>query len=367
MNSQVKVAFLSGDEVIDFKVLYCLYRAYPNIHIICNDEKSLIKYSRYKKTFQYVPWSVSADGQDEIANQIKDYCDKEKVEIIVTGGSESAVFLNRYQDIFSNQKLFPTSDEQTIENTDNKWLFAKTLMAEGISTPFTMLIDGEGSVADEKKTELEEKIGFPLIVKPVHGDGGLGVRLIHDFEELKDHVLGKHAYNDLPLIVQEYIDGYDIDYSFVSIDGEVLTSAVQRWVDPDALDFCKNDEVEKLATQIIGIFSYSGPGHFDMIIDNKNAKAYVLEINPRFWRSVPAAMWAGLNMVQSAVDATLGKEFKRDGAAGTYILPGTKIKKLIKKPWTYFSLSKEDRQEIWFIITDPMPQLAAFFGKGFGS
>lgn len=366
MNSQVKVALLSGDEVIDFKVLYCLYRAYPNIHIICNDEKSLIKYSRYKKSFKYIPWSVSGEGQDTIATQIKQYCDDEDIKIIVTGGSESAIFLNMHKNIFADQNLFPASSAQTIENTDNKWTFATTLMAEDISTPFTMLIDTEEAVADEKKAELDEKIGFPMIVKPVHGDGGLGVRLIDDFEQLKDHVLGSHPYNDLPLIVQEYIDGWDIDHSFVSVDGTILSYAVQRWENPDVLDFCKNEQVEKLAEQIVDVFGYSGPGHFDMRIDYKEGKVYVLEMNPRFWRSVPAAMWAGLNIVKSAVDASLGKEYAKEGASGTYVLPGAKIKQLIKKPWKYFSLPKADRQEIWFILTDPMPQLAAFFGKGFG-
>ena len=366
MNSRVNVALLSGDEVIDFKVLYCLYRAYPNVHIICNDEKSLIKYSRYKKSFNYIPWAVSGEDQEEVATKIKEYCDAEEIKIIVTGGSKSSIYLDRYKHIFSNQIPFPTADDQTIENTDNKWIFAKTLMAEGISTPFTMLVDTEEAVADEKKAELEEKIGFPMIVKPVHGDGGLGVRLIHDFEELKDHVLGRHPYNDLPLIVQEYIEGWDIDHSFVSVDGTILCYAVQRWENPDVLEFCKNEQVEKLAEQIIDVFDYSGPGHFDMIIDSNDGKVYVLEMNPGFWRSVPAAMWAGLNIVQSAVDASLGKEFASEGARGTYVLPGAKIKNLIKKPWTYFSLPKTDRQEIWFILTDPMPQLMAFLGKGFG-
>lgn len=367
MNSQVNVAFLSGDEVIDFKVLYCLYRAYPNIHIICNDEKSLIKYSRYKKSFEYVPWSISETGQEEIAINIRDYCDKSNINIIVTGGTESAVFLHNYRHLFTGQKLFPTVDGKIIENTDNKWLFAEHLMEKGISTPFTMLIDNKGAVSDEQEKEIGEKIGFPLIVKPVHGDGGLGVRLIHDFEQLQDHVNGSHPYNDLPLIIQQYIDGWDIDHSFISRDGKIFTYAVQRWIEETALDFCKNEQIEKLAERIVETFDYSGPGHFDMRIDYENGKAYVLELNPRFWRSVPAAMWAGLNMVEAAVNETLGLEYKREGASGVYDLPGQKIKGLIKKPWTYFSLSKADRQEIWFILTDPLPQLAAFFGKGFGA
>ncbi len=367
LDTRTKIAFLSGDEVIDFKVLYCLYRAYPNVHIICNDEKSLIKYSRYKKSFTYIPWSASREGQDDIAFQIKTYCDDNKIDVVVTGGSDSVYFLHKYRDLFENQKLFPTADEQTIENTDNKWIFAEYLTEMNITTPYTILIDSFDVVADSNKLMFEEKIGYPMIVKPVHGHGGLGVSLIHDFEHLKDHLSGSYPYNDLPLIAQEYVEGYDIDYSVIARDGKVISYAVQRWIDEDTLEFCEHELVEKIGEQIVEAFNYSGPGHLDMRIEKGTGKLTVLECNPRFWRSVTAAMWTGLNFVEAGVNATLGKEYQRQGASGHYVMPGKKIKTVVRKPWTYFSLSKSDREDIWFNLTDPMPQIMARFGDGFGA
>jgi hypothetical protein len=110
LKSQVKIAFLSSDEIIDIKVLYCLYAVFSNIHIVSNNVNSILKYSRYKKQFIHIPWSVSSDNQVVNVQKIKEYCDHEGINFIAIGGIESIAFLHKYKDEFLNQIYFPTED-----------------------------------------------------------------------------------------------------------------------------------------------------------------------------------------------------------------------------------------------------------------
>lgn len=365
MKLKTKIVFLCGDDIIDFKVLYCLYFAFPEIHIISNNSGSVLKFSRYKKKFTFVPWSALDKDQMLAVASIKEYLIDNSIDFIMTGGSESSAFLNKYKSDFDFVKTFPTMDSAKLEQIDNKWQFAQILMSKGISTPATLYIDSKDAVSSANKTFIENKFKFPLIVKPVHGDGGQGVCKIANFEELQEHILGDHSYNSLPLIIQDFIDGYDIDLSFIAQDGVVLSQAVQRWTDEDVLEFCRHDEIELLGEKIIRLFDYNGAGHFDMRIDYKSGKAYVIECNPRFWRSITAAMWAGLNFAETAVNSGMGLPYKKEGANGQYIMPGKKIRTMIKRPWLYFSFPKLYRKEVWYILSDPLPHFMSYIRNKF--
>lgn len=365
MKPKTKIVFLCGDDIIDFKVLYCLFFVFSEIHIIANNENSILKFSRYKKKFTFIPWSVYEKDQELTVQVIKEYLIDNSIEFIMTGGSESSAFLHKYRYNFNFANVFPTMDNIKLEQIDNKWKFAQILISEGISTPATLYIDSKDMVASDNREAIENRFIFPLIVKPVHGDGGQGVCKVNSFEELQEHILGNHSYNSLPLIIQDFIDGYDIDLSFIAENGTVLSQAVQKWTDEEVLEFCRHEEIEQLGEKIIRLFNYSGAGHFDMRIDYKTGKAYVIECNPRFWRSITAAMWSGLNFAETAVNSGMGLPYKKEGANGSYIMPGEKIRMIIRKPWLYFSLPKIFRKEVWYILGDPLPHIVSFIRNKF--
>jgi len=361
--SDVNILLLAGSADLNLKVLYCLYPAFKNIHVIANAENSILKYSRYKKKFEYIPWSRSADDQHEVIETLMQYCVENEIDMVLPGDIDASAFIYKYKKSFSDQKIFPVMGDENLEKIDNKWTFADILMKEGLSTPTTMLIDSENVVDEQKEAGITEKIGFPLIVKPLFCESSHGVVKIETFTDLREHVLGDKPYSDLPLIIQSYIDGYDIDSSFIADNGKVMSLAVQKWNDGDVLEFRSHREIEEISEKIIRLFNYSGAGHFDMRIDFNTGIVYVIECNPRFWYTITAAMWQGLNFVESAVNYTMGRDYKKTGAVGNYRLPGSMIRMLLKKPWRYFSLAKNERGGLWQPILDPLPHLVGYFRK----
>lgn len=361
--SSTKIALLAGDDTIDIKVIYCLFQVFSNIYIISNREESILKYTRYKKKFTYIPWTNKAENQEKILADMKGFCEENEIEFLLFGDCKSSNFLDRYKDRFTNQKFFPTLAEKTLEHMDQKWLFSQTLMEEGISTPHSLYIDTSEKLDLSNKGYIAEQIGYPLIVKPVLSDGSLGVRKINSFEELQNHVFGRNAYNDLPLIIQKYIEGVDGGYSYLAVDGEVLAFSVQLVKHEDELEFVHHPEIEELGSKIVKHFKYNGAGNIDLRIDSNTGKVYIFECNPRYWRSVNAAMWCGLNFPEQMVKRITGEAFENSVALGDYTSAGKKIKTFIKKPWLYFSMSKNDRKDIWYNLSDIMPHIVLLWRR----
>ncbi|MEZ5757094.1 MAG: ATP-grasp domain-containing protein [Emcibacteraceae bacterium] len=363
VKSSLKVALLAGMESIDFKVLYCLYREFNNIYVISNDKESILKSSRYKKKYIYIPWSAKSEDQENNIAAIKDFFDENGVDFIITGGCDSSIFLDKYKDSFPNQKFFPTLDYKTLQQIDHKWTFTEKLVKEDIPTPKTFYIDKESKIDETSRKRIEQEIGFPLMVKPVLSDGSLGVRKIKSFDALRDHIFGEHAYNDFPLVIQKFVEGSDASFCYLALNGEVLHFCIKVFLNEDEVEYYDHPEIEALGRKIIKFYKMTGPGNFDIRIDKHTGKIYVIECNPRFWRSVTASMWCGLNYPEAMIRKTMGLEYNAERPMGNYILTGKKVKMLARKPWKYFSFSKSEKEEIWFNLTDIGPQLALFMRR----
>lgn len=359
--SDTKILLLAGSTDLNIKVLYCLYPVFKNIHVVVNHSNSVIKYSRYRKKFDFIHWSLIKGDQVKSVADLQEYCKIHEIEVILPGDIAASGFMNKHKDVFSAQKTFPTMSADELERIDNKWLFGQDLMKAGLSTPETILIEKVGDISDDRKSEIEEKIGFPLILKPLFGEASHGIEKITSFDGLKMYAKNKISEETLPILLQTYIDGYDVGYSVLAEQGEVKTKAVQLIEQEDVLEYCRREDIEALGEKIVKLINYSGPANFDMRIDYHTGEIYVIECNPRFWFTITSAMWQGLNFPEAAVNYAAGNEYNKDGAEGIIRAPGLAMKLLIKKPWRYFSTSKNQRGSIWQPLLDPIPHLVKYF------
>ncbi|QFR39493.1 ATP-grasp domain-containing protein [Candidatus Gracilibacteria bacterium 28_42_T64] len=99
--------------------------------------------------------------------------------------------------------------------------------------------------------EIEEKVGYPFIIKPVDGVQSAGVEKITTRKQFESYIKHYHYFHDRLksrgvdskiLIVEEFIDGklYSVDY-FVSGDGDITVSKpikVRLGIDVDVDDYC---------------------------------------------------------------------------------------------------------------------------------
>lgn len=208
--------------------------------------------------------------------------------MIIPTGIDSTFFISSMRERIKNVKIFPLPDLKMLKKLNNKWEFVKILSKYSMSYPNTALID--------KSDKLKNlKIKFPIMVKPLEMHSGLGVKKIDSLNGLYIHIQSKNKYNSFPLIVQEYVEGFNVDISLLAKDGRILAWTIQKTLSDGSIKFIKNAHLLNLTKKIIAECSYSGVAHIDTIFDNKNRSIKILEFNPRFWGSLLGSKMAGIN------------------------------------------------------------------------
>lgn len=220
--------------------------------------------------------------------------------------------------------VIPIPDTDTLERFDNKWRFYEFCIATGLRTPSTRY------VADKYQLDfmsMAEALGLPFIVKPVNEQASAGTCVVSSKEEYRHHILDNEAYRYAPLIVQRYIAGKDVGLNLLAINGQLNALAIQRRVDPthdgSRVDFFANAELEHVAAIIAQQSRYTGVMNIDARIEEETGTLYLIESNPRFWRSLSASVWCGLNFLERCIARIPGVDIEKltAGSADTYYHP----------------------------------------------
>lgn len=96
--------------------------------------------------------------------------------------------------------------------------------------------------ADEARAFADET-GFPLVVKPPAGAGGLGTFRL-DRREALDEFLHRHAPRpQAPLLVEEFVTGTEHSFDSVFVDGELVWHSVSRYL-PSPLEVLENPWIQ---------------------------------------------------------------------------------------------------------------------------
>jgi D-alanine-D-alanine ligase len=179
------------------------------------------------------------------------------------------------------------------------------LLSQGILTPRYKIFDrGVGSVRGNI---------FPIIVKPLHEDGSLGISkesVVFDDETLSrqiQYVVEKYRQ---PALVEEFIDGRELNAGLVEINGKVGVLPISeidysefpegvpkicgyeaKWVTesieyqkskpvcPAPLEWVMKRRIEHIALRVFKLFGCRDYARVDIRID-RDGKIYVLEVNP---------------------------------------------------------------------------------------
>jgi D-alanine-D-alanine ligase len=179
------------------------------------------------------------------------------------------------------------------------------LLSQGILTPRYKIFDRQ---VDHIKGNV-----FPIIVKPLHEDGSLGISkesVVYDDESLCrqiQYVVDKYHQ---PALVEEFIDGRELNVSLLETDGTVGVLPISeidysevpegipkicgyeaKWVTesaeyqktkpicPAPLEWVTKRRVEHIAVKVFKLFGCRDYARVDMRVD-RNGKIYVLEVNP---------------------------------------------------------------------------------------
>ncbi|MEL6306001.1 MAG: ATP-grasp domain-containing protein, partial [Bacteroidota bacterium] len=244
--------------------------------------------------------------------------------------------------------------QETAAMVCDKWEFFEQLKDDDIPVPITEL------------GEHHQKIPYPKILKPRKGQNGNGVFLVENEGELQQNDFPKDSY-----LAQDYIDGYDIDCSFLADNGKILACTVQKPIGIRSLwnrfrpsreiELCHNKAVVNVIHKVVQKLEWSGVGHADLRFSEKDGRYYLIEINPRYWSSILASLAAGINFPVQALNHPAYVLAKRDFNEVYYLGIKSKIKQVLGKKLNGQRKDIPVFSSLSHMVKDPLPFLAFKF------
>ena len=154
---------------------------------------------------------------------------------------------------------------------------------------------------------------FPLIVKPLHEDGSLGISrgsVVFDDESLSKQIQYVVDQYRQPALVEEFIDGRELNVGLIEINGKVGVLPISeidysefpegipkicgyeaKWVVespeyqkskplcPAPLEWVTKKSLEHIALKVFKLFGCRDYARVDIRVD-RDGKIYILEVNP---------------------------------------------------------------------------------------
>lgn len=166
----------------------------------------------------------------------------------------------------------------------NKWNCHQLFIRAGLPTPDTWC------VKPHEAEEMAEKIGFPLVIKPVDGVGCEGVSLITDPCSVR-FALSKNTFWDNSFLLQQYIQGDSASVSLLVTENDTLFLSLNRQTIEIGSPFSykggevpftcdRHQEAVSLAKQAIALIpGLNGYVGIDLLATDHGC--YLIEINPR--------------------------------------------------------------------------------------
>lgn len=220
---------------------------------------------------------------------------------------DEASLLSCHRTLDHSDKLFPRVTAPTLAMLQRKSAMAGFAAQLGIPVPQWETVQGRLEALDTA-----QQLGYPVVLKGEQGDGGSQVVICEDAQALQDGLL---ALKDKDTLLQCHVAGRNWacggffhqgtlthlhSYEIVEQHPAGLGAATRiRHEHPPAL-------VQALADMGAAL-QWTGYMQADFIRDAKGT-FWFLEINPRPWGSITAALAAGVPMLAPLVDTLAGRE-----------------------------------------------------------
>lgn len=297
-----------GEAPVLMMVLNCLSEVKGLKIYVMSDEADIpMKHSKNVHKFSYYPKSNNeTDFINNLNNEVKKY----NIDLVMPIFEHAIrIILKNINLISFSNKLALLPSYKNFNTANNKGLLNKHLEKHGLPFPKTRIIE-KGASVDTKK------INYPVLVKPTEGiGGGVGIYVYRKESGLLEF-LNSDKF-DCTYIIQDYVEGYDIDCSVLCKNGKILAYTIQKpnmfgsseYAPQLAFNFLDNNELYNDVEKLMKTLNWSGVAHLDMRYDKNSKEFKVIEVNPRFWGSVEASLFAGVNFPHLYALASLGQDF----------------------------------------------------------
>jgi len=277
--------------------------AKDGIEIIAADTGKLACscYSRYvKKCYTY---TSPSKNEEKFISDLIEIIKKEKPDVFLPVSTETTVIVSKHKDKLKDLVKVPIADYDQMLTAHDKFKSIKLAEETGVPYPKTFILDSLDSL-----DKILNELGLPVIIKARLGTGIFArvnskkeaIEKIKEFENvrcIKGVIEGKNP------LIQEFIPGQIHDACVLFNKGKLRAVLTQKRLrtlpingGPGILNETTNEpELIRYAEKLLSKINYHGPGLVEFMIDERDKKPKLLEINPKLWGTSNMSIAAGIN------------------------------------------------------------------------
>lgn len=340
----------------------------PTVHLdvlLFSERKP--NYYRFSKYIRKI-YHVKANLALEFEKGLRSAVEKSKAEVVIP--TREWIFQKLSENRSWIEKIVhshPVSEPLVLEMLTHKLKLNQWLKDHGFphtrATAVTReIISGTG----------QDAVPFPLLLKPLKGAGGLGIKRVDNKSQL-DLLLQRNNEFHTDYMLQQFIPGFDTDISFFAHEGKILFHTVQKAISnkkltfPKSIQFHKDPRLLELAGKMAGKMNYTGIAHLDFRFDVRKEQYILVDFNARYWNSLQGSRLAGVNFPVLALAHTLGVDPGDQDFREGYFFYGTSamvriLKNLFNREKIPFTFRNS---QIPGILKDPLPEIMFFLSYPF--
>lgn len=299
------------------------------------------------------------ENEEDWKKAIRREVDRTKAEVLIGVKEDIIGFIAQNADYLRARiAVPPTPEPATLGLVRDKWKLALWLEKQGLVFPATVLCPGS-----EDHNGGLKSLEFPVIIKPRGEFGGRKIKPFQDYATLHGYLDRNITIGD-QYVIQEYIDGYDIDCSVLCKDGAILAHTIQtgtvlrNFAYSTGIKMVEDAKLYEFVKDMISRMAYSGIAHLDFRYDRRQECYKLIDFNPRYWNTLLGSVSAGVNFPLLSCLAALDRQ-----------IPDHTYKKIdfylwkaaLQEMWRYLLGTRNriafKQTEFKYTLRDPFPEM----------
>jgi predicted ATP-grasp superfamily ATP-dependent carboligase len=373
MNKKLNILLLDqGRQALPF--LKSFSRAGHKTTIVCNTRITEGYFSRYPS--KRLLWPSHFKEGPAFEKKLLEYLRENKVDVAISVGDASAEILSKNKEEISKFTRITSPGYSTFIQAVDKMKLMQFCMDRELPCPKTFALN------DESLGKLGTLLEFPVMVKPVRGVGAIGVERYDNHTDLeKAYPVLREKHGEL--IIQEFIapDGgmqYQAE-AFVDEEGKMKVCMVilkprffpVKGGTSTANLTIEHPEITETTRRLLESLNWKGAADVDYILDPRDNKAKILEINPRVTAGIKIGFAAGIDYADLHLKLAFGEAIPEISRykLGVYcrnffleflwfLLSDREMKKRTTPP--FFTIFRRNMVDQVFSIDDPLAGFGFF-------
>jgi len=306
-----RILVLDGDMVPSLSICRSLRRRGCEVDLASHTSKPLAGYSN--SIVAQFTYPHPLESPDAFIDWLMQHVTANHYDLVVPLTERILVPLSRARGNFRHVKL-AMPDSQGLEVALDKSRTLELAKDLGIPVPGGVYVESV-----EELAVLGKSLAFPVVIKPARSIGSAGgaasqLQVSYAFDHSELEAGCAHALRFGPVLLQEYFSGQGVGVELIAREGEIaysfqhlrlhevpLTgggSSLRKSVPvmPDLLEASK---------KLISALNWNGVAMVEFKYEPGSGRFCLMEINGRFWGSLPLAVAAGADFPSMLLDLEL--------------------------------------------------------------